>query len=38
MLRDTDLTLPASVRLLQWVRAVDARQFGTLPGKLIARR
>lgn len=38
MLRDVDLSLPASVRLLQWFRSVDARQFGKLPGKLLARR
>ena len=38
MLRDVDLSLPASVRLLQWFRSVDARQFGKLPGRLLARR
>ncbi|MCC6829188.1 MAG: NAD(P)/FAD-dependent oxidoreductase [Novosphingobium sp.] len=38
MLRDVNLNLPLRVRVLQWVRAVDARQFGALPKKLIARR
>lgn len=38
LLADIDLRLPASLRLLQWLRAVDARQFASLPAKLIARR
>ena len=38
ILRDIDLSLPASTRLIQWLRAVDARQFAPLPEKLIARR
>ncbi|AZI35538.1 putative flavin-containing monooxygenase [Caenibius tardaugens NBRC 16725] len=38
ILGDIDLTLPAHVRLGQWFKSVDARQFGHLSGKLIARR
>jgi len=38
LLRDVRLTLPVHVRLLQWVKAVDARQFAGLPAKLLARR
>lgn len=38
LLADIDLRLPALLRLRQWVRAVDAREFAKLPAKLIARR
>lgn len=38
ILGDVGLTLPLATRLAQWVRSVDARQFASLPKKLIARR
>jgi cation diffusion facilitator CzcD-associated flavoprotein CzcO len=38
LLRDMDLTLPAHVRLAQWLKSVNAGQFAALPAKLLARR
>lgn len=38
ILRDIDLSLSSHVRLGQWFKAVDARQFAALPAKLVARR
>lgn len=37
LLQDLDLTLPPLTRLNQWLRAVNASQFGALPAKVVER-
>lgn len=37
LLADVDLTLPWGVRVRQWFKAVNASEFGRLPGRIVAR-